>query len=47
MLGDMKARVEAIEYEIERRKFEPEKIVYDYIYNRFKPVAREGYSQQY
>ena len=45
MLGDMKARVEAIEYEIERRTFEPEKIVYEFIGNRFKPVARLTYTQ--
>ena len=42
MLADMKARVEAIEYEIERRKFEPEKIVYEFIGNRFKPAHREA-----
>ena len=47
MLADMKARVEAIEYEIERRKFEPEKIVYEFIGNRFKPSVRKSYSQQY
>ena len=45
MLVNMKARVEAIEYEIERRVFEPKKIVYEFIGNRFKPVARLTYTQ--
>lgn len=47
LLADMKSRVEAIEYEIERRLFEPEKIVFEFIGKRFKPVVREGYSQEH
>lgn len=47
MLNDMKRRVDAIEYEIERRKFLPEKIVYEFIRERFKPVVRRNYSQNY
>jgi hypothetical protein len=44
MLDSMKARVEAIEFEIERRLFEPEKIVLEFIGNRFKPALRRSYS---
>jgi hypothetical protein len=46
-LEDMRAKYNAIEYELERRKFEPQKIVFDFIGKRFKPVERTGYSQEY
>ena len=46
-LEDLKARYMAIEYEIERRKYESQKIVYDFIGKRFKPVERTGFSQEY
>jgi hypothetical protein len=47
LLADMKARVEAIEYELVRREFEPEKIVYDFFAERYAPRRREGYTQEY
>ena len=46
-LEDLKARYMAIEYEIERRNFEPRKIVLDFIGTYFKPVERNGFSQGY
>jgi hypothetical protein len=47
LLGDMKARVEAIEYELMRREFEPEKIVYDFFISRYANRRREGYTQDF
>jgi hypothetical protein len=47
LLADMKARVEAIEYELVRREFEPEKIVYEFFVERYAPRRREGYTQEY
>ena len=43
----MKARVLAIEYELMRREFEPEKIVYDFLAERYALRRREGYTQEY
>ena len=47
ILADMKARVEAVEYELLRREFEPEKIVYEFFVERYAPRRREGYTQEY
>lgn len=47
LLNDMKARVEAIEYELARREFEPEKIVYEFFTRRYASRRREGYTQEY
>jgi len=45
LLADMRARVEAIEFELERRSFEPDKIVLEFIGNRFHERVRDSYSQ--
>lgn len=45
--ADMRARVEAIEYELMRREFEPEKIVYEFLSERYAPRVREEYTQEY
>ena len=47
ILADMKARVEAIEYELLRREFEPERIVHDFFVNRYAPRRLEGYTQEF
>jgi hypothetical protein len=47
LLADMKARVEAIEYELLRREFEPEKIVYEFLAERYTIRRREGYTQDF
>jgi hypothetical protein len=47
LLNDMNARVRAIEYEILRRQFEPEKIVYDYFITRYANRRRDGYTQDF
>ena len=46
LLADTKARVEAIEYELVRREFEPEKIVYEFFVERYAIRRREGYTQE-
>ncbi len=46
LLADTKARVEAIEYELVRREFEPEKIVYEFFVERYASRRREGYTQE-
>ena len=46
ILSNTKARVEAIEYELVRREFEPEKIVYDFFVERYASHPREGYTQE-
>lgn len=43
-LMNAKARVDAIEYEIERRVEEPERVVLEFIADRFKPALRRTYS---
>lgn len=45
MLEDMKARVRAIECEMERRKFRAEKIVYTFLAEKCKPINRDSYTQ--
>ena len=47
LLHDMKSRVEAIEYEVERRRYESERTVLEFIGKRFKPRPREAYSQSF
>ena len=46
LLADTKARVEAIEYELVRREFEPETIVYEFFVERYASRRRVGYTQE-
>ena len=47
LLADMKARVQAVEYEIRRRSDLAEKMVYEFLVERFKRKREQGYTQEY